>query len=175
MEKLLWIDMEMTGLKVEREVPIEIAAIVTDIAFQECETYHAVIRQPQSFLDGMDDWNKQHHGASGLTASVPNGLDPALVEEQMMTLVSRHFPGIPAVIAGNSIGQDRLFIEKYFPNLAAKLHYRMLDVTSWKIMMNARFNAKYEKKNTHRALDDIRESIAELAFYLKYVSPKPLS
>jgi len=174
MEKLLWIDMEMTGLRIEREVPIEIAAIVTNLDFEELDTYHAVIRQPQSFLDGMDDWCQQHHAASGLTTAVASGREPSIVESEMVAFVLKHFPGTPAVIAGNSIGQDRLFIDKYFPRLAAKLHYRMLDVTSWKIVMNERYRTKYEKKNTHRALDDIRESIAELAFYLRHVSPKPL-
>lgn len=171
MEKLLWLDMEMTGLDVEKEVPIEIAAIVTDITLREGETYHAVIKQPQSFLDQMDDWNTKHHGASGLTAAVPNGRDPVQVENELIGLVERNFSSA-AVLAGNSIGQDRLFINKHFPRLAAKLHYRMLDVTSWKIMMNARFKVKYEKKNSHRAVDDIRESIAEMAHYLEHVSVK---
>jgi oligoribonuclease len=170
MEKLLWIDMEMTGLNVEKEVPIEIAAIVTDIDLKELETYHAVIKQPQSYLDGMDAWNTEHHGESGLTAAVANGVPPEAVEKEMVQLVARHFSGERAVIAGNSIGQDRLFINRYFPMLSEKLHYRMLDVTSWKIMMNARFGLKFEKQNAHRAIDDIRESMNELAFYLAHVS-----
>jgi oligoribonuclease len=168
MEKLLWIDMEMTGLDIAKEVPIEIAAIVTDIQLKELETYHAIIKQPQEFLDRMDDWNRQHHGDSGLTAQVPNGREPNDVENELLLLLGRHFTH-SVVIAGNSIGQDRLFITKYFPRLDGRLHYRMLDVTSWKIMMNARFGLKHEKKNTHRALDDIRESISEMAFYLGHV------
>lgn len=166
--KLLWIDMEMTGLDVEREVPIELAAIVTDIEFKELDSYHAIIRQPQEFLDRMDDWNKQQHGSSGLTALIPSGKEPAVAEQEMLKLIAKHFAE-PAVIAGNSIGQDRLFINKYFKTLASKLHYRMLDVTSWKIMMNERFKVKHDKKNSHRAIDDIKESIAELAFYLSHV------
>ena len=169
MEKLLWIDMEMTGLNVEKEVPIEIAAIITDINLKELETYHAIIKQPKGVLDAMDEWNTEHHGASGLTAQVPNGTPPEAVEKAMMSFVDRHFHGERAVIAGNSIGQDRLFINRFFPLLNVKLHYRMLDVTSWKIMMNARFKLKFEKQNSHRAIDDIRESIAELAFYLAHV------
>ncbi len=167
MEKLLWIDMEMTGLDVEKEVPIEIAAIVTDVHFNEGETYHAIIKQPRAFLEQMDDWNKKHHGASGLTEAVPNGVDPLKVEDDMIRLIERNFATAP-VIAGNSIGQDRAFINRHMPRLAAKLHYRMLDVTSFKIIMNARFGIKHEKKNSHRAVDDIRESIAELAFYLAH-------
>lgn len=172
MEKILWIDMEMTGLDVAKEVPIEIAAIVTDLELNELATYHAVIRQPQEFLDRMDDWNTQHHGASGLTAQVPNGKASELVEDELLGLIGQHFSD-RVVIAGNSISQDRLFIDRYMPRLASKLHYRMLDVTAWKIMMNARFNLRHEKKNTHRALDDIRESIAEMAFYLSHVKVQP--
>lgn len=168
MNKLLWIDMEMTGLDINREVPIEIAAIVTDLDFKELETYHAIIKQPQEYLDRMDDWNTRHHGESGLTAQVPNGTPPEKVEKEMLMLIARHF-NEPPVIAGNSISQDRLFITKYFPQLNQKLHYRMLDVTAWKIMMNAKFAIKHDKVNAHRAIDDIRESIAEMAFYLSFV------
>jgi oligoribonuclease len=168
MDKLLWIDMEMTGLDVEREVVIEVAAIVTNMELKELETYHAIVKQPQEYLDRMDDWNKQHHGESGLTAAVAAGRDPAVVEDDLLKLIARHFSE-PPVLAGNSIGQDRLFINKHFRRLAAKLHYRLLDVTAWKIMMTERFKLKHEKKNSHRAVDDIRESIAELAFYLSHV------
>jgi oligoribonuclease len=172
MQKILWLDMEMTGLDVTKEVPIEVAAIVTDLEFKELETYHSVIQQPQQFLDRMDDWNKSHHGASGLTALVPNGRAPDLVEQDLVFLLNRHFPE-PAVLAGNSIAQDRAFLNSHMPKLASKLHYRMLDVTAWKIIMNARFQLKYEKKNTHRALDDIRESIAEMAYYTSHIQKNP--
>lgn len=168
MEKLLWIDMEMTGLEVEREVVIEVAAIVTDLDFKELDTYHSVVKQPTEYLDRMDDWNKNHHGASGLTALVPTGREPQQVEDDLLKLIAKHFSE-PAVIAGNSIGQDRLFINRYFTRLAGKLHYRMLDVTSWKILMNGKFGVRYEKKNNHRAVDDIRESIAELKHFLQFV------
>lgn len=170
MTKMLWLDMEMTGLDVEKEVPIEVAAIVCDLQFNELETFHAVIKQPQEFLDRMDAWNKEHHGASGLTAAVASGRDPATVERELMQFVDRHFQGESAVLCGNSIGQDRLFINKYFPLFARKLHYRMLDVTSWKVIFQSIYKVKFEKKNTHRAIDDIRESIGELRFYMQRVS-----
>jgi oligoribonuclease len=171
MSKLLWVDMEMTGLEVEKEVVIEVAAIVTDYEFNEIETYHSIVKQPQAYIDGMDEWNTEHHGESGLTAQIPNGRDPQLVEDDLLQLIARHFPDPKdrPVLAGNSIGQDRLFINRYFPRLAAKLHYRMLDVTAWKIIMNGRFGLKHEKKNSHRAVDDIRESIGEMKFYMSYV------
>ena len=165
--------MEMTGLDVEKEVPIEIAAIITDLDFKEGETFHAIIKQPQPYLNAMDEWNTKHHGESGLTKAVATGVDPAKVEADLIAYIDRNFTSSDSkerpVLAGNSIGQDRLFIDRHMPRLAARLHYRMLDVTSWKIMMNERYKIKYEKKNSHRAIDDIRESIGELAFYLSRI------
>lgn len=169
MTKMFWLDMEMTGLDVEKEVPIEVAVIICDLEFKELEVYHAIIKQPKEYLDRMDDWNREHHGASGLTAAVPNGKPPAEVERELTQLIDRHFQGEPAVLCGNSIGQDRLFINRYFPNLAKKLHYRMLDVTSWKVVYQNMLGIKFEKKNSHRAIDDIRESISELRHYLSFV------
>jgi oligoribonuclease len=167
-KNLLWIDMEMTGLDVTREVIIEVAAIVTDVELNELDTYETVVQQPQSYLDAMDEWNTKHHGQSGLTAKVPSGREPGLVENDLIGLIDKHFTEKP-ILAGNSIAQDRLFIDRHMPRLAARLHYRMLDVTSWKIMMNARFGLEFDKKKSHRALDDIRESLGELKFYLQHV------
>lgn len=173
---LIWFDMEMTGLNVEIERPIEVACIVTDFAFRELATYEAIIKQPQDILDRMDDWNKTHHGASGLLAKVPKGKDMAVVEKDLVDMIQWYFPGgrDKAVLAGNSIMQDRLFIDKYFKNLAGLLHYRMLDVTSWKIIFKDKLKTEYKKKNQHRALDDVRESIDELKFYLEFVKTEPV-
>lgn len=173
-ENLVWIDMEMTGLDVDQEVPIEIAIIIADFNFNIKEEYEVVIKQPQSILDKMDDWNRTHHGKSGLLAKIPNGKDMKVVEQEIIDLVKRHCPtdvprGARPVLAGNSIMQDRLFINKYFPNFNAILHYRMLDVTSWKIVFNTKYGQIYDKKNQHRALDDIRESIKELQFYISHL------
>ncbi|MGE0633392.1 MAG: oligoribonuclease [Pseudobdellovibrionaceae bacterium] len=169
-EKLLWIDMEMTGLDVQKEVIIEVAALVTDFNYKVLETYEAIVRQPQSYLDAMDEWNTKHHGESGLTAKVPAGLEPSKVESDLCNLVRKHFSGTEKpMICGNSIAQDRLFINKYFRSFEALLHYRMLDVSSWKIVMNNKYNKKYEKKNTHRALEDILESIEELKYYTQFI------
>jgi oligoribonuclease len=172
--KLLWVDLEMTGLDIEKEVIIEAAAIVTDLDFKPLITYHAIVKQDQIFLDQMDTWNTKHHGDSGLTAAVPNGRDPKLVEDDLLKIVNDHFPGERAVMAGNSISQDRLFINKYFKNLSQSLHYRTVDVTSWKIIFNDKMKIKYDKKNTHRALDDILESIEELKFYASHISLSPI-
>lgn len=169
--KLIWLDMEMTGLNVETERPIEVACIITDFDFKELATYESVIKQPQEFLDRMDDWNKTHHTESGLVAKIPKGKDPSVVEKDLIDMVQWYFPQgrDGAILAGNSIMQDRLFIERYFKEFAKLLHYRMLDVTSWKIIFKDKFKREHKKKNQHRALDDIRESIQELKFYLQFV------
>ncbi len=169
MEKLLWVDLEMTGLNVDKERIIEAAAIVTDLNLNELDTYHAIVKQPQSFLDAMDDWNQEHHGKSGLLAQIPSGKEPDVVERELLTLVEKHFPAERAVLAGNSIGQDKLFLDRYFLKLSERLHYRILDVTSWKVIFENAFSLKFEKQDKHRALDDIRESIAELRFYMSHI------
>ncbi|MCB0407134.1 MAG: oligoribonuclease [Bdellovibrionales bacterium] len=171
MEKLFWLDMEMTGLDVEQEVPIEIAVIVTDKSLNELGSYHAVINQPSEYLDNMDEWNQTHHEASGLLAKIPNGKLPHTVEAELIDFVSRHFGEEKVILAGNTIGQDRLFINKYFKRLADFLHYRQLDVTSWKLIFNNLYNIKFEKETNHRALDDVRESIEELKYYLQFITP----
>ena len=175
MKKLLWIDMEMTGLDVEQEVIIEVAAIVTDNDFREIDTFEAVVKQPQKYLDEMDEWNTEHHTKSGLKAKVPFGSDPEVVEARLIDFVKKNFPDPRErpTLAGNSIHQDRLFIEKHMPRFAERLHYRMLDVSSWKIIFREKFGFKYSKHNNHRALDDVRESIQELRAYLNYVTPPP--
>lgn len=172
---LYWLDLEMTGLDVNKEVIIEAACIVTDLNFKELESFETVVKQPQSYLDGMDAWNTEHHGKSGLTAKVPTGMEPDAVEFRLISMIDRHFPEsktnpkLRPILAGNSIAQDRLFIDKHMPQLAARLHYRMLDVSSWKIMFNNKFDRVYKKQNAHRALDDIRESIGELRYYLDQI------
>lgn len=176
-EKLLWIDMEMTGLDVNKEVVIEVATIVTDIQFKELESFETIVKQPQKYLDAMDAWNTEHHGKSGLTAKVPTGMEPSAMEFRLCSMIDRHFPNWKQdkrhkpILAGNSIAQDRLFIDKYFPDLSSRLHYRSLDVSSWKIVFNNRFDRTYKKQNSHRALDDIRESIGELRFYMDFIQP----
>ena len=169
MEKLLWLDMEMTGLNVETEVVIEVGAIVTDYHFNELDRYHSVLKQPQHYLDKMDDWNSKHHSESGLIALIPNGKPPEEVEQDLCQIIDRHFSKENRpIIAGNSIHQDRLFIDRYFKKLSGKLHYRMLDVSSWKVILKSKYGFDHKKQNRHRAVDDIEESIAELKAYLAF-------
>ncbi len=162
--------MEMTGLEVEKEVPIEVAAIVSDWSFTELDQYHTVIRQPQTYLDNMDEWNQKHHSASGLVAAIPNGRAPEVVDSDLAAFIVKNFAGERAILAGNSISQDRLFIRRYLPKTEALLHYRMLDVTAWKVVFNGRYSRKFKKNDGHRALDDIRESMSELQFYMGFIN-----
>lgn len=177
-ENLLWLDMEMSGLDLNKEVIIEVACIVTDMNFRELDCFETVVKQPQVYLDNMDAWNTEHHGKSGLTAKVPFGMDPEMVEMKLIDIIDRHFPNSKVelkkrpILAGNSIMQDRLFIDKYMKNLSARLHYRMVDVSSFKVVMTNKFEIEYKKKNSHRALDDIRESIGELRYYLDHIVKK---
>lgn len=170
MQKFLWLDMEMTGLDVTKEVIIEVGAIVTGTDLEPLSTFHAVVKQEQQYLDRMDEWNTKQHGQSGLTALVPDGTPQNEVEAALIAICDEHFKGEKVILAGNSIGQDRLFIDKYMPLLAERLHYRMLDVSTFKIVFNYFYQISYSKKpSLHRALDDIQESINELKRYLSFI------
>lgn len=169
MTKILWLDLEMTGLDVDKEVIIEVAGQVTDLNLKVLDTYHTVVNQPQIYLDNMDDWNQTHHRESGLIDLIPSGKEPQVVENELIEWTEKNFGDEKAILAGNSIGQDRLFLNRYMPDFTELLHYRMLDVSSWKLVFNHMYQQQYQKKTAHRALDDIRESIEELKFYLQFL------
>ena len=174
-ENFLWVDLEMTGLDVDKEVIIEVAAIVTGLDLHIKETYHAIVKQPQHYIDNMDEWNTTHHGQSGLIDQIPQGKLPEVVEQELCKIVDKHFStDSPAILAGNTIGQDRKFIDRYFKDLSSRLHYRSLDVTAWKIIFENKFDQFYEKQDTHRALSDIEESIHELKFYIDFLDSNKL-
>ena len=167
---LLWIDLEMTGLDEKTHVILEAAAVVTDLDFQPLDRFHRIVLQPQEELDKMDAWCRKTHGKSGLTEQVKTGAPIAEVERALLAFASRHFkPEDRIVLCGNSIGNDRRFLETYTPEFAKKLHYRMIDVSSFKEIFREKYGIKVQKKETHRALDDIQESINELKTYLSYV------
>ena len=166
--KFLWLDMEMTGLDPEKEVIIEAAAIVSDDQLNELDTYHQIVRQHNDYLEKMDKWNTKQHKKSGLYELVPNGIPQEQMEKDLIELINKHFKEEKVILAGNSIYQDRLFIKKHLPTLEAKLHYRMLDISAWKIIFFNK-NIMFKKENKHRALDDIRESIKEMKTYLCYL------
>lgn len=164
--------MEMSGLEVSRCRILEVAAIVTDQDLNPLETYETVVFQEPEVLSAMDAWCTENHGKSGLTAAVATGKREELVEKELLALVNRHFDAKDRpILCGNSIGQDRKFIDAYMPSLSNRLHYRMLDVTSFKIVFDTKFGIEFAKKDTHRALDDILESIGELKHYMNYIQP----
>lgn len=172
-KKLLWMDLEMTGLDEKTDQILEIAAIVTDAELKELDQKHYIVYQPQTVLENMSAWCKEHHGKSGLTAAIPSGKPLAEVESELVKWVEEHFGKKHgkdgAVLAGNSIHNDRRFLDAHMPAFAKTLHYRMVDVTSFKEVFRDRFGLKYEKKNAHRAIGDLQESIAELNYYLGFV------
>lgn len=170
---LLWVDLEMTGLDEKTDKILELAAIITDYELNEIEQKHYVIYQSDEVLENMNAWCKEHHGKSGLTELVKTGWKQEKVEQELCDWVKSHFGEKHgkegAVLAGNSIHSDRRFIDAHLPNFAKLLHYRMVDVSSFKEVFRERFQVKYEKKNAHRAIGDIQESIAELKCYLEKV------
>ena len=165
--KLLWVDLEMTGLEPTKDRILEVAALITDWDFKELGSFEAVIKQSPEDLEQSNEWARAQHKASGLLDKVESGLPEHEAEGEVCKLVDKHFGSDPALLAGNSIHQDRQFIRAWWPDLEKRLHYRMLDVSSWKVVMQGKYNVPYVKKDAHRALDDIRESIAELEFYLQ--------
>ncbi len=179
---LVWLDMEMTGLDAERERIIEVATILTDGQLTEIAVGpDLVIRQSDEILGAMDDWNKSHHGGSGLVARVQSStVSEADAEAQTIAFINQHVSAKDRpVLAGNSIHQDRRFIRRYMPALEKRLHYRMVDVSTIKELARRWFPEliakQTKKKDSHRALDDIRESIDELRYYKQHVFVSPPS
>jgi oligoribonuclease len=177
---LVWLDMEMTGLDPTSERIIEIATILTDGQLVEIAVGpELVIHQADEVLAAMDDWNTKHHGASGLTQRVKDSaVSDADAETQTIAFINAHVSAKDRpVLAGNSIHQDRRFIRRYMPRLEKRLHYRMVDVSTVKELARRWYpqvTAKQPpKRDTHRALDDIRESIDELRFYRGQVFVAP--
>ncbi len=167
---LIWIDLEMTGLDTVNDQIIEIATIVTDEQLNEVASGpELVIRQSKAVMDGMDDWNTRQHGDSGLTARVLESTT-SMREAEVLTLkfLRTHVKPGKSPMCGNSICQDRRFLARLMPELEAYFHYRNLDVSALKILAQRwapEVASGYSKDSSHRALDDIRDSIAELAWY----------
>jgi oligoribonuclease len=169
---LFWVDLEMTGLDEKVDTILEVAVLITDYDFNILEQYHRVVFQPQDVLDRMNDWCKRTHGESGLTAAVPTGMPLDQVEKELLVLINKYYaPQERVVIVGNSVGNDKRFIDQFMLEVSKRLHYRLIDVSSFKEIYRDKYGLKFEKKNTHRAVDDILESIAELKFYLSFVNP----
>lgn len=171
---VLWIDLEMTGLDTAEDRILEVGAIITDWDFKEIATYEAAIQVEPSLVE-----KRMFHGpAKDFWASVPETRDALIkqnnetarprtvIEDELIALIDEHFEkGIPVILAGNSIHMDRRFIETEWARLNERLHYRMLDVSAWKVVFENKYRKKFAKREAHRALDDIRGSIEELSYY----------
>jgi oligoribonuclease len=166
-KNIIWIDMEMTGLDPDVETILEIATIITDPNLNIIATGpEFIIHEPEDRFEKMDLWNQTHHKQSGLWGKVVasnTSLEEA--EHKTLAFIKKHSTN-HCYLAGNSIWQDRRFIMKHMKKLDKYLHYRMIDVSSIKILADYWFpRLSFDKKNSHRAMDDIKESIEELKFY----------
>lgn len=169
---LLWVDLEMTGLSPVDDRILEVAAIATDWEFNEFDTFTAVVKCDEKLMQKRmvgEFWEKNRESFEALMAQNADGKPAGEVEDELLKFVKKNF-GDTVYLAGNSIHQDRKFIEREWPKLDAKLHYRMLDVSAWKIYFENALHRCFTKPENHRALDDIRGSIEELKWYRKMIS-----
>jgi len=172
-QRLVWLDLEMTGLDPEKERIIEAAVIVTepDLTFV-AEGPVVVIHQSDELLDAMDKWNKSTHGKSGLIDKVrASTVTEGQAEAQLLEFLSQYVPAGKSPLCGNTVGQDRRFLVKYMPKLEAFFHYRNLDVSTLKelsLRWKPEVYKSFVKKSRHEALADIYESIDELKHYREH-------
>ena len=172
-DNLVWMDLEMTGLDPEHDVIIEIATIVTDGDLNIiAEGPVIAVSQPDVLLDAMDEWNTRTHGNSGLTQRVKeSSIDAREAERQTLEFLQQYVKPGTSPLCGNSIHQDRRFLVKYMPQLEVYMHYRNIDVSTLKELAKRwkpEVVASFEKKGSHQALDDIRESIDEMLHYRQH-------
>ncbi len=170
---LIWVDLEMTGLEPDTDKVIEIATIITDSELNTlAEGPVIAIRQDDAVLDNMDEWNTTHHNRSGLVERVrASDYDEGRAVRETMEFLAQWVPANASPMCGNTICQDRRFMARHLPELEAYFHYRNLDVSTLKILMQRwrpELEAGFKKTGTHQALDDIRESIAEMRYYRKH-------
>ena len=168
---LLWVDLEMTGLDPIKDRILEVAAIATDFELNRISDCQAVVKvSPRLIKSRMvgDFWEKNAESRDGLIEQNKSGKPIKTVEHELIEFIKKHF-GKTIYLAGNSIHQDRKFIEREMPELNKMLHYRMLDVSAWKIYFENAKHQKFVKPENHRALDDINGSIEELKWYLTFL------
>ncbi|MBQ8992064.1 oligoribonuclease [Candidatus Saccharibacteria bacterium] len=179
---LLWIDLEMTGLVPGKDKILEVAALATDWDLNEIASQEAVVKVDEKIIkDRMvgEFWEKNSEARDGLIAQNSSGKSAKAVETLLLDFLDEYFEKQSIktdsrgkgkiILAGNSIHQDRKFIDLEFPKLSQRLHYRMLDVSAWKVYFEGALHQKFAKREAHRALDDIQGSIEELKFYLSFM------
>ena len=171
MSAIIWMDMEMSGLDPDTDRILEVAVLVTDANLEVvAEGPNLIVHQSDEVLDSMDQWNTTHHGQSGLTQRVREStIDEAQVSAAIVEFLSQHTEKRKAPLAGNSIHQDRRFVARYLPEVEEWLHYRNIDVSTIKELALRWYPKQYSdrpaQKGTHRAMDDLMESIEELRYY----------
>ena len=175
-DNLIWIDLEMTGLDPETERIIEVATLVTDSDLNLiAEGPNLIISQSKELLDSMDEWNQNQHGSSGLIQEViKSDITEQIAEIETLDFISKYVGEKVSPMCGNTVSHDRRFLSKYMPRLEAYFNYRHIDVSSFKEVAVRWMNEAqvYEKKGSHRALGDIKESVEELRFYKKLFMPE---
>jgi oligoribonuclease len=171
--KILWVDLEMTGLDATQDVILEVAAEITDFEFKTLGSYEARVKAPRELviarMQKNNWWQDYPENRDDFVAKLDEAKPSHQVEQELIKLVEEHFGAEPAILGGNSIHNDRNFIKHWWPALDLKLHYRMLDVSSLKIFMQGKYGVEFEKKEIHRAFDDIQASIAELQYYIEWL------
>lgn len=170
---LLWMDLEMTGLDPIEDRIMEVAVIATDWDFNEVATYEAVVKVGPKLVERRMKvekafWDENPEARDGLVKqNLAKGRSGRIVENELLDFLDTYFDTKkPVLLAGNSIHQDRKFITNEWHRLDKKLHYRMLDVSAWKVLFSGKYNKIFAKPKAHRAFDDIRGSIQELKYYL---------
>ncbi len=179
-DRIVWVDCEMTGLDLDKDALVEIAVIVTEADLTELDEGVSLVIRPDrmDLLDSMEDVVTDMHTSSGLLAEIPHGVPLAEAEAAVLQYVKGHVPDARrAPLAGSSVYVDRGFLSRDMPALDAHLHYRLIDVSTIKELSRRWYPRTYfnapDKKGNHRALGDIRESIAELRYYRDAVMVAP--
>lgn len=169
---ILWLDLEMTGLDANNDLILEVAAIATDWDFNEIAVYEGIVKNEEvtlkeRFTANRIFWDANAGVRESLLTQNQHGKDLGDVEDELLAFVDEHFSKTqPVLLGGNSIHMDRRFIVAQWPRFDGRLHYRMLDVSAWKVVFEGKFKKKFAKPEEHRALGDIRGSIMELEYYL---------